>query len=297
MWTWLSRSRRASSRSAPRPARAAAAWAATLAAGNLLACAGPEKVETPSDLEGLLRFFWTQQSSADDETLGEALRSAVALSEELLQGEKTKVGALDPLDESDLAALQLDDGRDPREAVGFFLVNRFRCGAGTLEEIVTSPDQAEIHPGVYDRYERAFDTPRAAFIAGDDASLDWRVTYAATPLATQYEAKTRSGVRRIPADPSEPSSTGLLQRTFLAEPAAFAGAPDNHAFDQDYQVELYAPLGGGEVVHLYGLWRHMQLGLVGVRDDVFIDVQLSGFVQWDQHTEDTCATWPALPQD
>lgn len=269
------------------------ATALPLALALLAACPSPPRAEAPEDLEGLARFFFTDQLTASDEELDEAIGNAQTVLSDLLDGEPHKVGALKLLDEEALEAAEVSGG-DPSLAPGMFLVKRFRCELGVLAEILTHPDQPAVHPGVYDSYERDFDDDRDAWLDGGEGVLRWKVTYEATPTATQYRAKTRSGVRHVPKVESSVGPS-LVQRTVLREPATFVGEPDNHVFDQDYQSEVFIDVGDGEVLHFYSLWRFMQLGIVSIHDDVFVDFQLDGMIQWDDQTEAACATWPELP--
>ena len=261
----------------------------------LCACPAAERVPPPDDLDGLLRYVWNEFGNASDAELMEAGANAAAILQDLLAEEDAKVGALETLGLSDLATFELDDGRDPTQAPGFFLASRFRCDLDVLADVLTHPNQGGVHPGVYDSYKRDYAVSRDEWLAAEFGLLSWSVEYEATPTATQYLARTKSAIRRFDANGPIDGIRTLIQRTYLAEPAIFSGNPDNHIFDQDYQVEMFMQTAEGEVVHLYGLWRHMQLGLVGINDDVFVDFQINGLVEWDQQTEAACATWPEFP--
>lgn len=277
---------------AVRPSSLPRATALLLVIACVSGCPTP-RTEAPDDVEGLARFFFAEQLRATDEELDDAVGKAHAVLEELLADEPHRVGALDFLDEEALEAAEVSGG-DPREAPGMYLVKRFRCDLDVLAEILTHPDQPAVHPGVYQSYDRAFDDDRDAWLKRDESVLRWQVTYEAKPTATLYRAKTRSGVRHVPKA-SASVGPSIVQRTVLREPATFEGDPDNHVFDQDYQSEVFIDVGGGEVLHFYGLWRFMQLGIVSVHDDAFVDFQLNGMVEWDDQTEAACATWPDLP--
>lgn len=263
----------------------------------LIGCPAAERVPPPADLDGLVRYVWNEFDNASDEELMEAGANATAILQDLLTTEDAKVGALETLEVADLAAAGLDDGRDPSAAPGFFLASRFSCDLDVLAELVTHPNQGGVHPGVYDSYERNYAVSREEWLAAELGTLSWRVEYAATPTATQYQAHTQSAIRRFDTKGPVDGIRTLVQRTYLAEPATFSGNPDNHSFDQDYQVDLFMQAADGEVLHLYGLWRHMQLGLVGINDDVFVDFQINGLVEWDRQTEAACATWPDFPAE
>lgn len=270
-----------------KPMRALLAWVSSSVL--LTGCFSFERVPPPEDLEGLLGFFVQNGATATDEELAVAVENTDAVLRALLTDGDAKVGGIAALTSTDLAAFGIDDGRDPSLAPGMFLASRFTCTPERLAEVISDPDQPTIHPNVYDSYDRVFDTDRAAWLRGDIATLDWHVTYEATPTATQYRAKTQSAVRRVLMAEDFPAATALVQRTFLTEPAEFVGAPENHVFDQDYQVEIFFDGGDGTILHLYGLWRYMQLGVVSVNDDVFVDFQLNGMLEWDTQTEAACA--------
>jgi hypothetical protein len=261
---------------------------------TLGASACTPQVEAPEDLEGLARFFWSQGLEVSDADIDEAAGNAAAVLEELLTDGEAKVGSLPRLEPEDLEVVGLQDTNDPSNAPGLFLANKFDCDIDVLADALTSLDQPGLHPGVYDSYDRVFDNDREAWLAGTDGTLSWNVEYAATPTATQYTAKTRSSIRKVPKGDATVGPS-LIQRTVLREPAVFEGNPDNHVFDQDYQSDVFFDAGDGEVLHIYGLWRYMQLGVVSVYDDVFVNFQLDGMIQWDDQTEAACATWPELP--
>lgn len=267
---------------------------AVLALASTVACVGEPRTEAPEDLDGLARFLWTHQADATDEELDDALTKMHDVMSELLSDDEAKVGPLASLTEEDLVPVGLDGVNDPAGAPGLYLANRFTCDLDVLAEILTHPDQPAVHDGVYDSYDRVFVNDRDAWLAREETMLEWDVTYEATPTATQYLAKTKSGVRHLPKM-TAPVGPALLQRTVLKEPAVFDGEPDNHVFDQDYQSELFYDDGDGQVVHLYGLWRFMQLGAISIHDDIFIDFQVNGMITWDEQTEAACATWPELP--
>lgn len=266
---------------------------ALLVAIACLSACPPPRAEAPEDLEGLARYFFAAQVSATDEELDEAIGNLSEVLEGVLDGEPHKVGALQLLDQETLDAAEVSGG-DPSEAPGMFLAKRFRCDFDVLADVLTHPDQLALRPGVYQSYERTFDDDRDAWLAEDDGLLRWHVTYEAKPTATLYRARTQSGIRNVPKGEASVGPT-LVQRTVLREPAAFEGNPDNHVFDQDYQSEVFIDVGGGEILHFYGLWRFMRLGIVSVHDDAFVDFQLNGMIEWDDQTEAACETWPELP--
>jgi len=261
----------------------------------LLTACGPERIEAPDDLEGLARFFWAHQLDATDDEMNEAINNTHAVLTELLADDEPRVGSLPSLVDEELAPVGLDGVNDPSAAPGLFLANRFDCDLDVLAEVLSAPTQAAFRPNVYDSYERDYRTDRDTWLSDGEGVIEWDVVYAATPTSTQYTAKTMSSVRRMPAVDGA-VGPALVQRTVLKEPATFEGDPDSYVFDQDYQTELFYSTGDGEVFHLYGLWRYMQLGIVSVNDDVFVDFQLDGLITWDDQTEATCATWPDFPE-
>lgn len=263
----------------------------------MLACPNAVQVPPPDDLEGVLRYIWNQFEVASDAELLETGAVATSILQDLLVAEDAKVGALATLEASDLENFAFDDGRDPTAAPGFFLASRFSCDFDVLADVITHPNQGAVHTGVYDSYARDYERSREDWLSADFGTLSWRVEYEATPTATQYRARTRSAVRRFDVDGPYEGNPTIIQRTYLAEPAAFVGAPDNHVFDQDYQVEVFVQVAAGEILHLYGLWRHMQLGLVGIHDDVFVDFQINGLIEWDLQTEAACEAWPEFPAE
>jgi hypothetical protein len=260
-----------------------------LSALFLTACPNPEKTEAPEELEDLAAWFWSNQREAPELDIEASL---VNLHPHVvdLTADGPAVGPLPVLTEDDIAWTGVE--RDPTQTVGVYLANTFECDLETLTEILTHPNQDELHDGVYDDYSRDYQHDRDEFLAGDSDLLLWATSYKATPTVNQYSATTSSGVRR--ANPVDGDlGPVILQGTFLPEPADFGGI-DNHAFEQDYQLEVYYEVDG-RIHHFYGLWRSMQIGAFSIEDDIMINFTLDALIQWDQQNEDLCATWPELP--
>ena len=265
------------------------------------ACPNPEKTQAPDDLVGLAKHLWQVQRDVPDADLEEALLNLEPVIRDLTQGEnnngdlviKPAVGPLPVLTDDEIAWTELDN--DPSEAPGLFLANQYDCDIETLQEILTAPNQGDLHTGVYDSYDRDYEQNRGDFLDGEGDRLLWQTSYSATPTVTQYSATTSSGVRRAVLEGDDFSGPfAIIQGTVLREPADFGDAADDHFFTQDYQLEVFYPRDG-RIHHFYGMWRQMQVGSFGVHDEIFINFTLDALIQWDKQNEDLCATWPELP--
>lgn len=262
------------------------------AIASLAACDPAERVEAPAGVRDLARWFFANHRTASAEEVDAALTNLIPSLEAETADGNPKFGSLDALTEDDIAFTGLDV--DPSPAAGFFLMNRLDCDIDTLEEIVTAENQNELYDGVYDSYTRSYSGSRDDYLDGATDSLPWTIDYSATPIAETYTANADAGMWRIEGGESGAGKV-LMQSAFLTAPADFGGA-ENHAYEQDYQVELYFSVDGESVLHFYPLWRYMQIGAFSVEDDFFVELLLNGLIDWDENTEALCQTWPDLPE-
>ncbi len=172
-------------------------------------------------------------------------------------------------------------------AQGFALANLTSCSIAQQVGLVASNRAMEIHPDVYESYDKEFDDDTAAFKAGDLDFMTWRTTYTLLPppVGSAYTAKLRGAGRRI--DAGGEIGELFLTRVHLLEPAEFAG--DGSSFDLDFQMELYVDDGDGTLTHFYMMWRRMVLGPIDSSSEAFIGPTLSGFVEFEERVETACS--------
>jgi hypothetical protein len=252
-----------------------------------LALSACKKVEpAPKALDDLTHYFWQQFPDGEDAQLAEGVRNlhkAVdgGSLDELLDGTLTDLSR----DEAELVGVN----RDPKSAQGLFLVNTFDCELSQLEEIVSYVHQDELYPDTYSSYEREFSSDRGDFLSGDSDTLTWSVHYEVDDLV-DYSSDIKGGLRRVPTLDDEQSPYGdvLLARTYLPSPAKFDD-PDK-SLDQDYQMEVYYERSGGEILHLYAIWRQADFGGTFTTDNEgFQRLMLNNLADWDDVTEERCA--------
>lgn len=255
----------------------------------LVACKAVEPV--PEDIDGLLHLFWTSFDAADDARVGEALvAAAAAVDEEALlkayeEGTPTRL----TVEEQALVPLEHSPLPDPALARGLSVTTRYTCDMGVLAEILVFEDQNAIYD-TYDAYSREFDAPTDGFVAGEDARAGWNGDITSTiPLGVgTYSYPFRTELRWVPLPEEHPSAgEAIIARTFMRDAAVWDR--EARSFPQDYQIEIYWPVDG-DVVHLYGFWREMDMGSVGTMEDNGPAQITVGQVNvWDKKTEKACA--------
>jgi len=254
----------------------------------LLAACNPVD-DTPPDLDALMHAAWAAWDAPgplDDLALD--LDAVIDQDNLPKDGQRGNPSRLTP---PEIASLPLEHDPDPALARGISLVHRFPCAdLDTLAAVLSHPDQDAIY-GDYDTYLRTFDADRDAFLDHLTDRLTWTAEATASNLALgAYEQTLIGGLRRLPLTADHPFSEDafLLARTFLPTPAITQR--DNVSFDQDYQIEVYLPLPGGDILHVYGIWRQITMGLLGdMESDTVANVILTNLAGWDRKTSEACA--------
>ena len=244
---------------------------------SLLGCRPVEPA--PEDVDGLLHELWASWEDPDPERL-----SAIVANLEAALGplEEPADGEVSDLSREEIAAAT-DRDVDPAAASGVWIATGFPCTPRALEAIVTYPDQDRLYD-IFDSYERTFSSGRAAFLDARSDALDWEVVYGATvPIGVGYTAVLDAGARRIDSE----AGWLLLTRSVLREPATFDN--EDAVFDQDWRIELYWAPEPGRVVHVEGLWRHMDAGAVDTDNETVRRLILNSLADWDATTASWCA--------
>jgi hypothetical protein len=243
----------------------------------------------PEELDELLHWVWQRYDEGTDEELAEALRNLDRAVDGASFSEGSD-GSLTRLSAEEAEIVGVTD-RDPQLAPGVFLVNRFGCGMGQLEEILSYPDQSELYEGVYTDYGRTFDEPREQWLSGESPRVDYDIEYTASVLGAAYTARSRGALRRVPELDAESTPFGafVIQRSYMPEPGAFEDASSSKTMEQDYQLELYWSRGE-EVLHAYGMWRQASYGSgIDMEDEGSQRILLNNLLSWDEDTASLCA--------
>ncbi len=249
---------------------------------------GCKKVEpAPKALDRLFPWFFENIDQADDEQLAEGFRNLHKAGEVDALDELVD-GSLSDLDPEALGSAEVE-APEPSKAAGVYMLRRLRCSLPQLERVLAHQAQDELYPDAYDTYDRSFTTDRAAYMGGDEDLLRWDVDYTATILGKSYESKVIGALRRIPKIDAEQSPFGdtLVARAHIPEPAVFE--KDSTSLRQDYQIEMYYPVGKGEVLHAYAIWREADFG-AGINSDSEGSQRLllNNLDSWDKETEALC---------
>jgi hypothetical protein len=252
--------------------------------------------EAPDGLDDLATFLWARFEPAgglEQGTQETEIRDAVQKLRDQFEQipvtpEAPFTGTLKDIDEAAVADLENvgDRAADIALAQGFVLANFTSCSIAQQVGLVASNRAMEIHPDVYESYDKDFDDDTAAFKSGDLDFMTWRTTYTLLPppVGSAYTAKLRGAGRRIEA--GDDVGEIFLTRVHLLEPATFDG--EGSTFDLDFQMELYVDNGDDTLSHFYTMWRHMVLGPVDSSSEAFIGPTLSGFVDFEDRVEAAC---------
>lgn len=271
--------------------------AAVLAAASsfvVTAGSGCAAAEAPEGLDNLSRFVWDRFEPAEGLEAGtqvSELQEAVEKMRAEFDGldvtyDTPFTGTLKDLEEErivDLPDVGASRAKDIELGQGFVIANTSTCTQQQHVNLLASNRSIEIHPDVYESYDKDFDGDAGAFRDGDVDFLTYETRYKILqpPVGSAYSARLNAAARRVRTDDGDV----ILTRVYLAEPATFDG--EGSAFDLDFQMEMYFEKDG-ETAHFYSMWRRMVLGPVDNSSELFISQTLGGFVDWEREVDVAC---------
>jgi hypothetical protein len=259
---------------------------------------GCAATEAPAGLDDLSRFLFDRFQPAEglEAAAQESeIRDAVTKLADEFAGQDVALdapftGTLKDLERANVADLEGVGSRadDIELAQGFALANLTNCGIQQEVNLVMSNRAMEIHPDVYERFDKAFEGDTAAFKNGDVDFMTWETTYKILPppVGSPWAATIRAGGRRIRGVEGDAIGDIFMTRVHMPEPAQFDS--EGSSFDLDFQVEVYFEDGDGAIKHFYGMWRRMVLGPVDSSSELFIGQTLSGFVEFENRVDAAC---------
>ncbi len=256
----------------------------------LLSAACTHLDTAPEALEDILPWAFANYEAASDGQFAAAVVNLSASATAITLDKPLRGELHHRLDYPDINYLKLSD-RNPQNAQGLYLLNTFHCTLTQLEKVLKYRDQASLYPGQYNTYESSFTTSEADYMARKTSFLYWSTYLNATKGLWTMQETLVGALRYIPDQGKEKSPFGaaLIARTYMPDPATF---PDDSSLKwlQDYQVEMYYEAEPGRIVHAYGMWRQVDLGVFFHSDsDSFVDNVSSALVDWDKMTETDCA--------
>jgi hypothetical protein len=246
---------------------------------TLFAC--KEVVEAPTDLDGLIKFTW----SAFDGTAEELDQAITNLQEAADWENLTEVqdGTVSDLTPEDMALVGMED-KDVEAAAGVYMFNALSCDFEQLEEILLYAHQDELFD-IYNEYERTFVGDEDAYRNGSAESVDWQVDYNSNVLLAAYDTSLNEAIRRVT---TETWGDVIMVRRAMPEPCVFEDS--SYIFDQDYTMRTFWQRSPGEIVHLYGMWREVDIGGGLNADNEGIQRQLlDALKELDDAAEQHCA--------
>lgn len=252
-----------------------------LAVPMMLGCRPVEAA--PTDLDALFHAFWGDWATAPDETLVENTDLAHQYASAETWTEPV-FGTISDLTLDEVAEFNL--GLDPATASGMYSVNMLPCAIRDIEPILWAKKQDELYPGMYTSYERTFTTDADAYEAETTDLIRWEATAGGDLVGTPFVEELLGGIHRVREGEASPRGRILVQRTVMNGPAVFDGG--SKSFQQDYQIEVYWERAPKETMHLYGIWRELDLGGLTMESTQVQRIILNNFVEWDEKTVANC---------
>lgn len=265
----------------------------------LLIASGCKRAEAlPEDLDTLISSYWLEFMDAADDRVAALSYEVPNLvdTEALLDSEER--GAPSRLTQEHLDILEFyaepgGEGEgvvpDPELAAPMMTTTRFACTADQLGTILSFPDQNALYES-YEDYNRVFVEDHEAFAAGDIDSLSWEgFIHVKNGIVGEYTETFRSDMRRVSLEAQNglAASSMYMVRTWIPFPGTFQ--QPERSFTQDYQLEVFVPMEGGDYVHLYPIWREMDYGLIGTTESAAVQsVTMAQMVDWDKNTAKLC---------
>ncbi len=193
----------------------------------------------------------------------------------------------DALSEEDLEA-RVEDGTLVRlgDQQGMMVATIIPCSIEDTVDVFVRLDQDVIHPD-YETYKREYTSDRDAFGLG--TPLSWSTDYTVKftiPTAT-YEANILGQIRWLEGDDaSGETQRYAIARAHLPEPGVFTKG--GQYFRQDYQLDLFYPTDDGRTIHLFAVWRDMNLGGFHSSEQAYIAIVSGAFRNGDKEIASFC---------
>lgn len=246
--------------------------------------------EAPESVDALARWYWVNYEDLTDEDVLDGVQNLDA--EVLILDGKDKMplkAKLEDLQASEIAHLPLPPGTNPTLAQGLVVVTVMPCTLAQIESIFIGDNFAKDFPDVYDSYQRDYETSVEDYLSRETLELSWKTTYQASLLGDRYTAEILGEARWVPDQDREegPKGPALLGRSVLMTPATFDPS-SNKSLPQDYQIDLFYERSPGEVIHMFAVWRQMNVGTLSTDDDILVNIMLANFVEWDQEFSKLC---------
>jgi len=257
----------------------------------------------PADADGAAAWLYEHQEDGTPEEIDLATGNLVdALDLDAL--EEPFEGLLVPLDADAVAAVgreavealpedeqadvdddDLDAGTYVRLAdqQGMITATVIPCDVEATAAVFVRVDQDVIHGG-YDAYDRTWQTDGDAYLDGSADDLSWRTEYTVSVLGSTYDATILGQIRRV--EPEEADAV-VVARAVLPEPGTFSRG--GQYFRQDYHLDLFLPHGDGETLHVFAVWRDMNIGGIHSSNAAYISTVSARFVDSDEEIGALCS--------
>lgn len=245
----------------------------------------------PGDLQQNVRWFWTNSDDATDADLLAGIGKLITASHPDTWSKAVKGQSSVHLTNPDISPFVTDKSTDPAPTRPLLVVNEFDCTQAQLEKVLLNDDQATLYPGSYGKYVRTDTFDKAAWSANTLNLAEWTSAIDNTfPVNDNFSLVSGGSLRRVPKDGTTLSESDLLiARTWLLAPATFSAGSASW-YRQDYEIEMFWAPSPGKMFHVYGMWRDVKIGSVGLTldDNGLMNMELDGLVSWDDKTAKLC---------
>ncbi|MFT6820292.1 MAG: hypothetical protein ACJATT_004117 [Myxococcota bacterium] len=164
------------------------------------------------------------------------------------------------------------------EQQGMVVASIIPCAVADVVGVVIRTDQ-DVVQGGYDVYDRAYTTDENALDNGE--MLGWETNYTISALGATYDATILGQLRFL-----DEAKTYAVARAYLPTPGEFTRG--GRYFRQDYQLDLFAPTEDGQTIHVFAVWRDMNLGGFHSSNAAYIATVSNAFRDADVAIADVC---------
>ena len=270
----------------------------------LAACKRPDTAEGDVeglDLDGLSRYIFSHNKTADDKVLGKGLASLETWLDTFVEGGAIttttplhqRSWTIEALDDDDVKTLPKRPARPisatKGSAVAYLSPYKIECHAA-LQTIV---DERAVEPTAK-RYDRTFINQEqpTCFIDGDCPTLQTSNSVRRENPIFWAEFTLWKDFRWVSYEKDGAARRAFISRGWFAESSDGPDGPEGSQLWQSYDVDVWIERGG-EVLRYEVVWTETELYIVGIRVDADAELStLSGatdgvFTAGDQYIKDT----------
>jgi hypothetical protein len=231
----------------------------------------------PQDADGAASWLYRNQDAEDTEEIIAAMDLVIDALEVV---GRVAVETLPTEEQIAVTEEELEAGTYVvlEEQQGMVVASIIPCAVADVVGVVIRTDQ-DVVQGGYDVYDRAYTTDENALDNGE--MLGWETNYTISALGATYDATILGQLRFL-----DEAKTYAVARAYLPTPGEFTRG--GRYFRQDYQLDLFAPTEDGQTIHVFAVWRDMNLGGFHSSNAAYIATVSNAFRDADVAIADVC---------